>query len=267
MKKIWIQLFIVVIGILLSISGYNIVKKYFYKNYFNEKNYIVAYNNFSSVSFNSNQIEATTTITTTTTTMPTTTTKIITTRPVVSTRNTTTKKPTTTIPTSTKPVETTTKVIEEYNKPVIGDVDVKDINEIVYDGLTLSGLTDKLNKNLTSTLTNTGHYFANYYVETGLDPYLAVAIVLQETGCKWTCSKLVRECNNIGGMKGKPSCNGGSYMKYDTLESGINGYLNMLYKNYYQKGLTTPELMNPKYASSKEWSVNVNRYIESIKAS
>mgnify|MGYP002511620479 CR=1 FL=1 len=32
--------------------------------------------------------------------------------------------------------------------------------------------------------------------------YLAVAIVLHETGCKWTCSKLVRECNNVGGMKG-----------------------------------------------------------------
>ena len=249
MKKIWIQLFIVIIGILLCIVGHNGVKKYFYKNFFDEKKEIIAYNNYSNISFNLNYIEDENNSelinenTTTTTTKPITTTK------------TTTIISTTTI----KPDEA---FVQEITKPT-----VEEDNKIVYENMTLSELTEKLNKNLNSSLSNTGHYFAEYYVKTGLDPYLALAIVLQETGCKWTCSKLVRECNNIGGMKGSPKCNGGSYRKYDSLEEGINGYLDMLYNNYYSKGLTTPELINPKYATSTSWSVNVNKYIDNIRAS
>ena len=253
MKKIWIQLFIVIIGILLCIIGHNGVKKYFYKNYFENKNYILAYNNYSDISFSSNVIEE---------------------KPIEeliipeeTTTTTTTKKTTKKVTTTTMITTTTVKPTEVFENIVTKPKEETNNNEIVYDGLTLAQLTEKLNKNLKSTLTNTGHYFANYYLETGLDPYLAVAIVLQETGCKWTCSKLVRNCNNIGGMKGSPKCNGGSYRKYDTLEEGINGYLNMLYKNYYSKGLTTPELINPKYAASSSWSVNVNSYINTIKAS
>lgn len=264
MKKIWIQLFIIIIGILLCIVAYKGVKKYFYNNYFQDTNYVLAYNNFSDVTFNFNVIEeepeeilSIPKETTTSTTK-----KITTTQ-----KNNTTTTTTTTIPTTTMITTTTASPIEIFENKVNETNAPTENTEIIYEGLTLEELTEKLNKNLKSTLTNTGHYFANYYLKTGLDPYLAVAIVLQETGCKWTCSKLVRNCNNIGGMKGSPKCNGGSYRKYDTLEEGINGYLDMLYKNYYSKGLTTPELINPKYASSTTWSVNVNSYIESIKAS
>ena len=90
---------------------------------------------------------------------------------------------------------------------------------------------------------------------------------MEETGCTWGCSSLVVNCNNIGGLKGSPSCNGGSYMKFDTLEEGIRGYLDIVYNNYWKKGLTTPELMNPKYAASNTWAEKVNRYYEAIKAS
>ena len=170
---------------------------------------------------------------------------------------------TTTTSTTTETI--TKKVVEEKKEEETPKIN--DDGSIVYDGLTLSELTDKLNKNLNSTLSNTGAYFANYYLKTGLDPYLSLSIVLHETGCKWTCSSLVRECNNIGGMKGTPSCGGGSYMKYNSLEEGINGYLDMLYNNYYSKGLNTPELINPKYAASTTWSEKINNYIESIRAS
>ncbi len=126
-------------------------------------------------------------------------------------------------------------------------------------------LTEKLNKHLKSNVLNSGSYFANYTKNTGLDPYLAVSIMLHETGCKWTCSPKVKDCNNVGGIKGKPSCNGGAYKYYETLEDGINGFLNVLYKNYYSKGLTAPELINPKYAESTSWSEKVNVYYETIK--
>ena len=130
------------------------------------------------------------------------------------------------------------------------------------------GKDEQLNKNLNSTLSNTGYFFADYYRKTGLDPYLSVSIVLHETGCKWNCSSLVTDCNNIGGMRGgEKQCGSTGYRAYDSLEEGINGYLDMLYNNYYKEGLTTPELINPKYAASTTWSTKINNYINEIRAS
>jgi len=227
---------IIIIVVLLCFIVHLGAKKYVLNLANEETEDVVVYNNYSDISFVPSVVS--TTNSTTTTTKEITTTKLIT---------------------------KTTKPLETFKEEVNNKVEIDDDGKVVLDGMTLTELTNKLNKSLTSTLTNTGHYFANYYVKTGLDPYLSVAIVLHETGCKWTCSKLVRECNNIGGMKGSPSCNGGSYMKYNSLEEGINGYLDMLYNNYYKKGLTTPELINPKYAESTTWSEKVNNYINEIK--
>lgn len=249
MRKIAIQIFIVIIGIMLSVAGFLGVRKYFYKNYFEKSNYTLAYNNIKDISNSPNIIENNN--------------EVIDENLIINEETTkTTMKTITTIETTTTLKNNTTEEV------IINAPTIKDSSDIVFDGLTIKELTDKLNKNLNSNLTNTGYYFAEYYLKTGLDPYLAVAIVLHETGCKWTCSKLVRECNNVGGMKGNSEkCNGGSYSKYDSLETGINAYLDMLYSSYYSKGLTTPELINPKYAASTTWSSKINNYIEIIKAS
>lgn len=137
---------------------------------------------------------------------------------------------------------------------------------IVYDGLTLNELAAKLNKSLKSTLSGTGLSFAKYAVEMGIDPYIAVAIVLHETGCNYKCSAQVRQCYNVGGMKGGPSCNGTSYKKFSSLDAGIYGFMYNLKTNYFDKGLNTPEKMNKKYAASKTWSTKVNHYVNKIKA-
>ena len=137
--------------------------------------------------------------------------------------------------------------------------------KIVWDNLTEEELIIKLNKNLYSTLSNTGLHFAKYTSETGLDPYLAISIVNLETGCKWGCSYLVRTCNNIGGIKGSPSCNGSSYRRYDTLEEGIKSYLDLIYYNYYSIGLDDPYKMNSKYAESSTWAEKVNNYYHEVK--
>lgn len=163
------------------------------------------------------------------------------------------------------PEETT--VTTTTTVPVTKTPELEIGSEVVYESLTLNELTDKLNKNLGSNLEGTGSYFASYTQKTGLDPYLALAIVLHETGCKWGCSKLVKDCNNIGGIKGTPSCNGGAYKAYESLESGINGYLDLIYNNYYSIGLNTPELINPKYAASPAWAEAINRYINTIRNS
>ena len=160
------------------------------------------------------------------------------------------------------PAGTTKVVLEniEINKGVE--------TSIVYDNMTFDELSDKLNRSLKSKLSGTGNLFAKYSLEKGVDPYLAVAIVLHETGCNWNCSTLVTSCNNVGGMKGSPSCGNGSYKAFATLEEGIKAYIDNLYNNYYAYGLNTPELINPKYAAlSLDFAFNVLTLILSRKSS
>lgn len=134
---------------------------------------------------------------------------------------------------------------------------------IVYDGMTLDELGNKINKSLNSTISGKGHLIASYSLEKNVDPYMATAIILHETGCKWGCSYLVNACNNVGGQKGN-GC--GSYSYFNTLDEGIKAFIDNLERNYINYGLTTPEQINPKYAEDSNWSKNVNKYIEIIKA-
>ncbi len=169
-----------------------------------------------------------------------------------------------------------TEEIEKVEEVVIEDEleDVKTYEEvntipvdpIVYDGLTMNQLAEKLNRSLKSTISGKGYLIASYSLQLGIDPYMATAIILHETGCNGTCSSLVRECNNVGGQKGGPSCGGGAYKAYATLDEGIMGYLDNLYRNYYSVGLTTPETIGPKYAASTTWASQVNNYIALIRS-
>lgn len=131
----------------------------------------------------------------------------------------------------------------------------------VYDNMTMEELATKLERNLNSSLKGKGYLIASYSLQMGVDPYLALAIMLHETGCEWTCSRLVVANNNVGGMRGS---NG--YLAFSTLDEGIRAFINNLNKNYVQYGLTTAKAMNSKYAENPNWHTAVNRYIERIKA-
>ena len=135
--------------------------------------------------------------------------------------------------------------------------------EIVYDNLTMDELTLKLDKTLKNELAGKGYLYASYSLEKGVDPYLAVAISMEETGCNWNCSNLVKTCNNVGGMKGS-GC--GSYGYFNTIDDGIRAFIDNIERNYVAYGLTTAEAMNPKYAENPLWSRNVNNYINKIKS-
>ena len=126
-------------------------------------------------------------------------------------------------------------------------------------------MINQINKSLTSTLTGKGELFVNYSLEKGVDPYLAVSIVLLETGCTWGCSTLVTQCNNVGGMHGTPSCGSGPYGRFSTLEIGIKKFIDNLADNYIKQGLRTPEQINKKYATSSTWATKVNNYMVKIK--
>lgn len=153
--------------------------------------------------------------------------------------------------------------VEEVEPIAMVEEEVEEVEPIVYDGKTLDELANTLNKSLNSTISGKGYLIASYSLEKGVDPYMATAIILQETGCKWGCSRLVRECNNVGGQKGS-GC--GSYSYFNSLDEGIKAFIDNLERNYISHGLTTPEQINPKYAEDQNWSKNVNKYIENIKA-
>ncbi len=133
---------------------------------------------------------------------------------------------------------------------------------IVYEGLTLDELSAKLDKELNSTLSGYGNTIATLALERNVDPVVATSIILVETGCKWKCSYLVRHNYNVGGMRGSKG-----YMKFSSLEEGLRAFVGNLQKNYYEKGLTTPETMNKKYAENPNWHKDVNYYVKLIKAS
>lgn len=143
---------------------------------------------------------------------------------------------------------------------------VKEEVKIVYDNMTMEQLANKLNKSMYGILAGKGSVFANYSIQYGVDPYLSLAIVLQETGCKWNCSYLARVCNNIGGQVGTPSCGGGSYRSFATLDEGIRVFFENLSYNYYQQGLTDVYSIHKKYAQDPSWPTYINNYINEIRA-
>ncbi len=134
--------------------------------------------------------------------------------------------------------------------------------KIVFEDMTLEELSNKLDRSLNDDLSGKGNLIATYSLEKGVDPYVATAIMLQETGCKWKCSRIVKSCHNVGGQKGK-GC--GSYKAYASLDEGIKAFINGLSKNYFSKGLTTPKQINKKYATSKNWYKKVDAYVEQIR--
>ena len=139
----------------------------------------------------------------------------------------------------------------------------------VYEGMTMEELSDKLNRSLGSGyIAGKGLIIAKRCIELGVDPYIATAIILHETGCGTSkCSSIARNCNNFGGQKGGPSCNGGSYKYYQTIDEGLIGHIDNLYNKYYVFGYNTVETIGPRYAESNTWIPKINWYVEKIRAS
>lgn len=124
-------------------------------------------------------------------------------------------------------------------------------------------IVEQIDNSLNSSLNGYGDVFVDKALEYDVDPYLAVSIMLHETGCAWTCSSLVRNNNNIGGMRGN-----GNYYTFSSLEEGIDAYYRNLSNNYVSKGLDTPEEMVYKYTgfNNDNWLSKVKSYIKTIKS-
>ena len=131
----------------------------------------------------------------------------------------------------------------------------------VYEGMTMEELSEKINKSLGGILAGHGDVIASHSIEIGVDPYIATAIMIHETGNG--TSNIANNCFNFGGQKGY-GC--GAYKRYSSVEEGLKGIIDNLYKNYYAYGLTTVETIAPRYAESSAWPAKINWYIGQIKA-
>ena len=143
--------------------------------------------------------------------------------------------------------------------------DYEDYQEKHYfNGEKSEDIAKKLNKHLKGVLKNKGEFITEYSLSIGMDPYIAAAVILHETGCTWNCSYISRVCNNVAGNKGNPGCNGGSYRKFNTIEDGIKFAIKKL-NSYYKKGYTTPKQINPFYAEDSTWYKKVDNYVKKLK--
>lgn len=136
----------------------------------------------------------------------------------------------------------------------------------VYESMTLEELGEKLNRSLGSDIVaGKGPLIAAECINKGVDPYIATAILLHETGCGSSCSSLSRTCYNFGGQKGAPGCNGGAYKQFSSIDEGLVGLIDNLNNNYFSRGLNTVESIGPKYAESGTWVSKINWYVEKIR--
>lgn len=131
----------------------------------------------------------------------------------------------------------------------------------VYEKMTMEELSAKLDRSLGGILAGHGKTIASHSLEVGVDPYIVTAIMMHETGNG--TSRIANNCYNFGGQKGY-GC--GAYKRYATVDEGLRGIIDNLYKNYYAYGLTTVESIGRKYAESSNWPAKINWYIGNIRA-
>ena len=159
------------------------------------------------------------------------------------------------------------KIISKEN-PLLKEIKMETTNasilrQEVYEGMTIDELAEKLNRTLKNEISGQGYTIANKCIELGVDPYIATAIIMHETGCGQSrCSNIARNCYNFGGQKGT-GC--GAYKRYNSIEEGLEGMISNLYKNYYAYGLNTVESIGPRYAESNTWVGKINWYVNKIR--
>ena len=88
----------------------------------------------------------------------------------------------------------------------------------------------------------------------GVDPELAVAIARLEMG--HFTSEAFLKGNNVGGLSENEIP-----LSFETIEEGVDRFISNLARNYFAKGLTTPEEISGKYCPG-----NAGSWAEQVRA-
>ncbi|HDR4738265.1 TPA: peptidoglycan DD-metalloendopeptidase family protein [Bacillus cereus] len=105
---------------------------------------------------------------------------------------------------------------------------------------------EELQPHLGGVFTGNAQAFLNAGTQNQIDPVLLAAIARLETGNG--TSNAVKNYNNPGGLMDPSSSQMKGFMKFATLDEGINAMARNLYKNYIGMGITTIEAIGAKYA-------------------
>lgn len=105
---------------------------------------------------------------------------------------------------------------------------------------------EELQPHLGGVFTGKAQAFLNAGTQNQIDPVLLAAIAKLETGNG--TSNAVKNYNNPGGLMDPGSSQMKGFMKFPTLDEGINAMAKNLYKNYIGMGITTIDAIGAKYA-------------------
>ena len=151
-----------------------------------------------------------------------------------------------------KELDSATKLINQKEQEV--ELLYKELDDLVK-------INDKLQKELKLNNGTPREILKIACEEYKVDYILAISIARVET--ENVTSELFLKCNNLGGLS-----NDYEWYKYNTLIEGVNAYVSMLKIEYIDKGLDTPEKMQPKYCPGKDgehWIALVRKIMEEEK--
>jgi len=156
------------------------------------------------------------------------------------------------------------EVVEENN--LDNQENVQEEVNTTYNGESIEDIGKKMDILLAKTaLEGLGEHISRSAITKSVNPYLVGGIILESTNCKIDCSIILKQCNNVSGLKGEPGCFGGSYKRYNSKEESITDLANFISKNYPNLDMQQPYKMYNSYGRNETWAFKVNKYMEELK--
>ena len=137
-----------------------------------------------------------------------------------------------------------------------------------FNGETIEQISNKFEKIFSDTyLSGYGEYMVKNSILKSVNPYLIGGIILESTNCRVDCSILLKQCNNVSGMREKngSGCFGGTYRQYKSIEDGISDLIKKISTDYYDVEMQSPNKMYQSFGKDSVWAFKVSKHMEDLK--
>ena len=137
-----------------------------------------------------------------------------------------------------------------------------------FNGESIEQISNKFEKIFNDTyLSGYGEYMVKNSILKSVNPYLIGGIILESTNCRVDCSILLKQCNNVSGMREKngSGCFGGTYRQYKSIEDGISDLIKKISTDYYDVEMQSPNKMYQSFGKDGVWAFKVSKHMEDLK--
>ena len=137
-----------------------------------------------------------------------------------------------------------------------------------FNGESIEKISNKFEKIFNDTyLSGYGEYMVKNSILKSVNPYLIGGIILESTNCRVDCSILLKQCNNVSGMREKngSGCFGGTYRQYKSIEDGISDLIKKISTDYYDVEMQSPNKMYQSFGKDGVWAFKVSKHMEDLK--